>query len=451
MLLQWQPSLAGTDVLGLLQLGLNCTAASATAAQKATQHAAGWLPAVLQPDVARRLITTAAARQHPALSVLAYRAEILDHVDGSTLANVLRHLAGAPAHGELLQLLRTPDAAQLDSKLVMQLLQPAVQQGDALMTDTLCKLPAAQLLTTAEVASLLPPAPGACVCGCGPRSGPARWPVLQLPVAQQLCVAEVEQLLATALQQRCRDCAAYTVDEVCMLPAARQLSPDAVAAQMCAAAELQRPRCFAPLCQLPAAQQLTSHSIPRLLQVAVQQYSVDGTWATCSLPAAQSVGSSDIVELLRTSLAAKLSRSRSVRTMVAALCQLPGARQITRADLALLLPAAVDYDGKSGDDSQGTCTAALCALPAAVQLSGDAVRRLLDAAAAWRSCKLPRLPATNETHLRNLLRRISDARVAVAAIALYEIAAAGGVLNQGNPPNFEVAAAAERLGRAFQH
>lgn len=83
-------ALAGADVLGLLQLGLNCTLNSkdlggaVSRAASATSEAVARLPARLEPAVARSLITTAALRRHPAVSALAGCAAVQEHVYGPT-------------------------------------------------------------------------------------------------------------------------------------------------------------------------------------------------------------------------------------------------------------------------------------------------------------------------------------------------------------------------------
>lgn len=89
-----------------------------------------------------------------------------------------------------------------------------------------------------------------------------------------------------------------------MLPAALELSPDAVAALIRAAAERQQLGEVALLFQLPAAQQLSSICL-QLLQAAVQAgYSNSEFCRIVSLPAAQFFDSSDVAGLLRACLAA---------------------------------------------------------------------------------------------------------------------------------------------------
>lgn len=305
-----QLALAGADVLGLLQLGLNCTINSkdlggaVSRAASATSEAVARLPARLEPAVARSLITTAALRRHPAVSALAGCAAVKEHVYGPTLAAVLTHMVGA--FNSVARLFDTPGRLQLTSDDVAKLLLAAARYNDwGYLAEWLSELEAAQLLTKADVTSMLfAPEFAACRGGCGLLPERSRWRVLQLPAAQQLDAAEVQQLLESALRQSCKTCIDAGVGGLCVLPAALELSPDAVAALIRAAAERQQLGEVALLFQLPAAQQLSSICL-QLLQAAVQAgYSNSEFCRIVSLPAAQFFDSSDVAGLLRACLAA---------------------------------------------------------------------------------------------------------------------------------------------------
>lgn len=168
-----QLALAGEDVLGLLQLGLNCTINSkdlggaVSRAASATSEAVARLPARLEPAVARSLITTAALRRLPAVSALAGCAAVKEHVYGPILAAVLTHMVGA--FNSVARLFDTPGRLQLTSDDVAKLLLAAARYNDwGYLAEWLSELEAAQLLTKADVTSMLfAPEFAACRGGCG--------------------------------------------------------------------------------------------------------------------------------------------------------------------------------------------------------------------------------------------------------------------------------------------
>jgi hypothetical protein len=193
------------------------------------------MPELLEPDVARRLLVTAARRQHVAAVhkiVTHERLEyIKQHTDAAALEVILfdlhRHaestayiflltklpaaallsseaviklfLNAAAAHAinALFELCRLPAAQQFDRAAVLQLLQAAVQQGH--LSSWFCELPAAQQLGSREVLQLLQ----AAVQG---KPSPLSIPLLcTLPGAELMSCQAVLQLLQAAA---CSSCAA---------------------------------------------------------------------------------------------------------------------------------------------------------------------------------------------------------------------------------------------------
>jgi hypothetical protein len=148
----------------LLQLAVNCsdpdTAAAAAARIPVTVEAAARrLPALLQPEVARKLLITAATRQHiAALQHLATLAVMREHMDAATLEDVLRQLLKGFDHERFDCfgiLCKAPEAAQLNSEAVQLLLLTAVHESSCAAVLWLCRLPAARQLSSGQVECLI--------------------------------------------------------------------------------------------------------------------------------------------------------------------------------------------------------------------------------------------------------------------------------------------------------
>jgi hypothetical protein len=325
----------GVLFLDLLQLGMNCTVrnqGSTTAAEHATSTAVSRLPAVLQPGTARRLMKTAADRQHPAASALASSSAVLEHVDAATLASVLAHMHGTSPGVH--RLCATPAAGQLDSQAVMQLLLTAVKRDDSAMVAVLVLLPSADQLTGAEVKTLLT-APANKPCGCGRLSGRARWLVLDAPAAQQFIADEATGFLLAARLHSCRRCTGGCAKDLCSrLPAALQASTSVVAGLLRKAIT---ERCF--LCTLALllspAQLLSSMDVAALLHTAIAATDLLSFWRLCELRAAQQIESRHVDALLKTAVQFYCSFA------IEQLCKLPAARhRFSSRDVEALLAAA---------------------------------------------------------------------------------------------------------------
>jgi hypothetical protein len=204
----------------LLQLALNCS--STAAAGTAVGHlpataaaAARRLPELLEPDVARRLLVTAATRQHTAavenMVTLAYMQQ---PIDAGTLEAML---VGLLEHNACLSvLIRLPAAAQLSSEDVIRLLLTAAAREAVLSVCVLRRLPAAQQFDSAAVFQLLKAAI--------PQDH-VPWPFCQPPAAAQLSSSDVFQLLQAAVQG---STSTSVVGYMCYLPGAQQMNCQAV-------------------------------------------------------------------------------------------------------------------------------------------------------------------------------------------------------------------------------
>jgi hypothetical protein len=339
----------------LLQLALNCS--NTTAAATAVSHlqlkaasAARYKRKLLVPDVARRLLVTAATRQHTAAVERMVRlAYMQQQIDAATLEamlaellkhdGVLRELVRLPAAAHLSSdavirlllaaaarqgystpcdnvhmLLQLPAARQFDSAAVLQLLQAAIQQGR--MPQPFCRLPGAQQLSSGEVFQLLQAA-----VQLGMRSTSDLQRLCKMPGAQHLDSAAVFQLLQAALQgiwgtfiTRC----------LCELPAARQLDSQAV--QQLLQAAVRRGLDTSHICELPAAQELDRQTVLQLFQAAAQHGS--SVYGLFDVPAAQQLTSQHVLQLLE--VAAQRGSTGSTRL----LCQLPAAKQLSKKEVA---------------------------------------------------------------------------------------------------------------------
>jgi hypothetical protein len=212
----------------LLQLALNCsntiTAAAAVRHLPATAaSAARRMPKLLEPDVAHRLLVTAATRWHLELQkavTLQQLGYTKQHIDAATLEVMLIQLMPRVAH--LACLTQLPAAAHLSSKTVIRLLLAAAASEATHKyrilsgVDVLCQLPAAQQLDNAGLLQLLQ---AAMQQGRVPQS------FCRLPAAQQLSSGEVFQLLQAAVQL---GSLSSDMSVLCCLPGARDLDSASV-------------------------------------------------------------------------------------------------------------------------------------------------------------------------------------------------------------------------------
>jgi hypothetical protein len=190
------------------------------------------MSALLEPDVARRLLLTAAKRQHEAavehMLTLPYMQR---QVDVATLEVMLLELL--KHHGCLSVLTQLPAAAQLSCEGIIRLLRAAAALGayDASLSSfVLCQLPAAQQLDSAAVLQLLHVA--VVQQGYVPRA------VCELPAAQQFSSEEMFQLLQAAVQQ------GGDLLGLCIIPAAEQLTRQEVLQLLDAAVQCGNANCI---------------------------------------------------------------------------------------------------------------------------------------------------------------------------------------------------------------
>jgi hypothetical protein len=246
------------------------------------------MPKLLEPGVARRLLVTAASRQHAAaVKHMVKLAYMWQHINAATLETMLAELLKHDACvGVLMQL---SAAAQLSSEAVIGVLLAAAagQANSGLFSgvDALCQLPRVQQLDTATVLQLLQAAI---------QQGYMPWSFCGLPAAQQLSSVEVLQLLQAAVQLGLED-----MPELCNLPGAQQLDSAAVLQLLQAAVQLDIED-MPELCDLPGAQQLDSAAVLQLLQAAVQgATAIRGVMSLCHLPGAQQMDGQAVLQLLQ--------------------------------------------------------------------------------------------------------------------------------------------------------
>jgi hypothetical protein len=124
-----QDTLPAETAVTVLQLAMNCskppTALSAAfRIPYAVASAARDMPAILQPTVARRLLLTAATRQHgAAVAYMISLPAMLHHLDAATLEAMLR----LGLRGNNRTLCQLPAAAELSTDTVTQLLLVAYE------------------------------------------------------------------------------------------------------------------------------------------------------------------------------------------------------------------------------------------------------------------------------------------------------------------------------------
>jgi hypothetical protein len=258
------------------------------------------MPELLEPDVARRLLVTAARRQQTAaVEHMVRLAYLQQQVDATMLeATLLGELR--VKHDACLSLF-----IQLPAAALKLLLLAAMQQGSKV--ELFCQLPAAQQLSSAEV-----------------------FPLLQAAV----------QYEATNYYHYCLN----LVKDLSELPAAQQLDRQAVLQLM--QATLQRGLNTRFLCVLPAAQALDRQAVLQLLQAAVQAGAGSSVDALCSIPAAQQLTSEDVLQLL--DAAVQQGSAFSIRP----LCQLQAAKQLSSGEVSQLLQAAVQYEATPQDPGE---------------------------------------------------------------------------------------------------
>jgi hypothetical protein len=130
----------------LLMLAMNCT--NYWVADTALLVTTRIRPAHLEADVARRLMITAAVRQHTSALLRLVRFEVFERqLDASTLKKLVHLVLDWPAWpdtGCAEMLCKKPAAALLNSEQLTRLLHKAVGSNDGLCVRALLALPAAE-------------------------------------------------------------------------------------------------------------------------------------------------------------------------------------------------------------------------------------------------------------------------------------------------------------------
>jgi hypothetical protein len=149
------------------------------------------------------------------------------------------------------------------------------------------------------------------------------------------------------------------------LPAAAELSFDAMMRLLNSALTCHSINCMCPLLARPMARQLSSDMI-QMLRTACLPGSAGYTAQLCQLPEAQSNSTSELVQVLEAAVKSPWCLEE--------LLQLPGAKQLS-CDVAAWLLLHV-----TGDNGGWICAQSVCDAPADQQLSSQEVLQLLRAA-----------------------------------------------------------------------
>jgi hypothetical protein len=181
------------------------------------------MPGLLEPGVACKLLLKAVVRQHTAAVEHMVGMEIMQqHMDAEVLEAMLLQML---KQGQCLAVLcQLPAAAHLSAEAAVRLLLEAIQRTALEATQQLCRVAAAQKLSSEQVATLLQASMRIVAdthsssnqrSAFNRASGILRR-VLLLPVAQQLASSDVLQLLYAAINMFTPHC----TRELLTLPAA---------------------------------------------------------------------------------------------------------------------------------------------------------------------------------------------------------------------------------------
>ncbi|KAF6246110.1 hypothetical protein COO60DRAFT_1242830 [Scenedesmus sp. NREL 46B-D3] len=261
---------------------------------------------------------------------------------------------------------------------------------------------------------------------------------LLLAAAALKHTAAMQQMLRLAAMQRHADAALVeamlsqllahqeSVQQLCALPAAEQLSSDAVSRLLLQAMQQRLPAAASQLQRLPAAGQLGTEQVGDLLQACVRACATDGHgWLLSDclkwilrLPAIRELSSGAIVRVLNTAI--DVIGESVVELGIAALrlLMLPAAATISGDDMAQLLQAALQRGSVSLSLLDG-----MWKLPAAVQLSDKTVVKLLRMAAdpsrgyvtrlrefVEKLCRLPAAATISIDDMEHLLQAAAQAK-----------------------------------------
>jgi hypothetical protein len=249
-------------------------------------------PAAHVPDVARKLLLTAANRgRTAAVRRLLQSKPVLQHVDAATMEIMLADfIKGTDPDGFKL-VCKVPAAIQLDSAAVARLLQAALQQSRLGFTELLLAFPATQQFGADMVVQLL----HSLFKSITAQPDRITAKLCMLQAAQQLSSSVVEQLLLAAIERNGGSSCDTCTEALCGLPAARQLGSDSVARLLVAADAHRSMSCVSWLFQLPGLEQIDSAALEMLLKLAVLN---DHTAHLLELPAAAQLSTDAMVRLL---------------------------------------------------------------------------------------------------------------------------------------------------------
>jgi hypothetical protein len=326
-------------------------------------------PAARVPDVARKLLLTAATRGHvAAMDTLLLCDSVWQQVDAASVEFMLTQLIKGRNLVGFELVCEWPPAQQLDSAAVARLLQAVLQQNRRGFIERLLRFPAAEQLNGDSVAQLLVAAvKHASGIKCSVHL------LCQLPGAQQLDSTALEPVLDAAVR-RGRYVSTWDLDQLMQLPAAAQLTFDAVVRLLDSALMCHACHCRSRKLVRPVKEQLTPDIVVQLLQTAMNVERVNccppwhATFSLYTLPAAAHISAEVLAQLLGAAFTAS-DRWRNDDTG-RYLCRLPSAKLLSSDTVAQLLLQAA---GRRGE----TSVHSVCKLPAAQQLSSPVVYQLL--------------------------------------------------------------------------
>jgi hypothetical protein len=431
----YKPKAKADVTVDIIQLAMNCTKHEPAGA--AVFH----IPEQIEPDTARKLLLTAAARHH-----------ILTLRDMLMLANMQQLINPPTLEGMLLPLLRDKDcvallcklpaASQLSSKAVANVLLTALHgprrdfqnlfTPAAEAVNTLCGLPAAAGISVDQATELLK----ACVINGAQQAhhksnyGTIWGYISKLPSADLLGSSIMAELLNTAIKLGSDDYARRLL----ALPAAASLnSRDLMQLLLQLSLEPASPPSglFNMLMQHPNAERLSCHEATQLMCACAERSMAFALQQVCVKPAAKLLSKDQLLQPLT------LAVQHGSASCAEELCKLPAAQQMSSDELAQLLQAAVDscrgglaakqHDGMSAgkllQSSAGALSRSVFAgptackiavylsvLPAAVRLSSEAVVAWLqfalhcnDTESTAAYCKLPAAQSLNGVTVAGLL------------------------------------------------
>jgi hypothetical protein len=222
-------------------------------------------PAAHVPDVARKLLLTAATRgNEAAVQALASCAPVQQCLDAGTLESVLEQSIKGEC-GCFEMMCNLPAASQLDSAAVARLLQAALQLGRQGFVKRLLRGTAAEQFRADIVVQSLHALLNSTTIH--PNRFAAK--LCMLPAAHQLGSSVVEQLLLAAIEGSNRGNIDNGLEALCGLPAATQLGSGSVTRLLQAAVKQNSRGCVYWLCRLPGLQQTDSAALESLIEAAL--------------------------------------------------------------------------------------------------------------------------------------------------------------------------------------